>query len=78
MAITALEMEKFRRETEQRNLTTRLRSVTAQLRRIEAQKAVLLARLKKLPAPSPQAAVRRTSMTTAPRSHSEGGFKFQY
>lgn len=78
MAITALEMEKFRRETEQRNLTTRLKSVTAHLRRIEAQKAMLLARLKKSPAPPPQGGARRTPMTTAPKSHSEGGFKFQY
>ena len=53
MAITALEMETFRRETERRNLITRLQSVRGRLRRIGAEKAALLARLEALPAPRP-------------------------
>jgi len=42
MAITALEMEKFRRETECHNLTTRLNSVSAHLRRHSATLEYLL------------------------------------
>jgi len=76
MAITALEMETFRRETERQNLTTRLTSVDARLRRIDTEKAALLARLKKLPAPQPGA--RRVSNVSTLRSRPVGGFKFQY
>ena len=76
MAITALEMEIFRRETERRNLITRLQSVRARLRRIGAEKAALLARLEALPAP--QAGARRLSGVSAPESRSAGGFQFQY
>jgi hypothetical protein len=76
MAITALEMEKFRRETERHNLTTRLNSVSAHLRRIDTEKAALLARLKKLP--TPQSGARRVSNVNTLRSRPVGGFKFQY
>lgn len=76
MAITAMEMEKFRRETEHQNLTTRLNSVSARLRRIDTEKTALLARLKKLPAP--QAGARRVSNVSTLRSRPVGGFKFQY
>jgi hypothetical protein len=76
MAITALEMEKFRRETERHNLTTRLNSVSAHLRRIDTEKAALLARLKKLP--TPQGGARRVSNVNTLRSRPVGGFKFQY
>ncbi len=75
MAITALEMETFRRETERRNLITRLQSVTARLRRIDAEKAALLARLKELPAP--QAGARRLSGVSTRRAGPVVGFKFQ-
>ena len=76
MVITALEMEKFRRETEHHNLTTRLKDVSARLRRIDTEKAALLARLEKLPAP--QAGARRVSNVSTLRSRPVGGFKFQY
>jgi len=76
MAITALEMEKYRRETEHQNLTTRLKSVNARLRRIDTEKTALLARLKKLPAP--QAGARRVPQVSTLRSRSVGGFKLQY
>jgi hypothetical protein len=76
MAITALEMEKFRRETERHNLTTRLDSVSAHLRRIDTEKTALLARLQKLPAPP--AGARRVSNAKTLRSQPVGGFKFQY
>ena len=76
MAITALEMEKFRRETERHNLTTRLNSVSAHLRRIDTEKTALLARLKKLP--TPQGGARRVSNVNTLRSRPVGGFKFQY
>ena len=76
MAITALEMEKFRRETECHNLTTRLNSVSAHLRRIDTEKTTLLDRLKNLPAP--QGGARRVSNVNTLRSRPVGGFKFQY
>jgi hypothetical protein len=76
MAITALEMEIFRRQTERRNLITRLQSVRERLRRIDAEKAGLLERLKALPAP--RAGARRVFGVTAPKSGRAGGFQFQY
>ena len=76
MAITALEMEKFRRETECHNLTTRLNSVSAHLRRIDTEKTALLDRLKNLPAP--QGGARRVSNVNTLGSRPVGGFKFQY
>ena len=76
MAITALEMEKFRRETERHNLITRLNSVSAHLQRIDTEKTALLDRLKNLPAP--HGGARRVSSVDTPRSRRVGGFKFQY
>ncbi len=45
MAITALEMEKFRRETERDNLTVRLNNVNTRLQTVDSEKAALLQRL---------------------------------
>jgi hypothetical protein len=50
MAITALEMETFRRETERDNLLQRLGSVNGRLEAVAAEKALLLRRLGKSPA----------------------------
>ena len=47
MAITALEMEKFRRETERDTLMMRLNNVHARLQKVEIEKASLLQRLGK-------------------------------
>ncbi len=44
MAITALEMERFRRETERGNLMLRLNSVHAGLRTMKLEKAALARR----------------------------------
>lgn len=45
MAVTTLELEKFRRETERANLLTRLESISTRLRFIESEKTALLRRL---------------------------------
>ena len=76
MVITVLEMEKFRRETEQQNLTLRLKCVSERLRRIDTEKAALLARLKRLPAP--RAGARGIASVSTLRSRPVAGFKFQY
>ena len=47
MAITALEMEKFRRETERDNLRLRLDNVNTRLQTVASEKAALLQRLGK-------------------------------
>ncbi len=80
MAITALEMEKFRRETERKNLTLRLINVNARLQTVELEKEALLLRLGKETAGRP---VRRPikssrSIRDCPATGSAGGFKFQY
>ena len=63
MAITALEMEKFRRETERDNLTLRLNNVNARLQTVESEKAALLQRLGKEAAGRP---VRRPIKSSRP------------
>jgi hypothetical protein len=80
MAITALEMEKFRRETERKNLTLRLINVNARLRMVDSEKEALLLRLGKETAERP---VRRPIKSSRPiRDYpapgDAGGFKFQY
>ncbi len=76
MVITALEMEKFRRETERQSLITRLKNVSARLRSIDTEKAALLDRLSKLP--TRPGGARRASGVEAPGSRPADGFKFQY
>lgn len=75
MAITALEMEKSRRQIERQGLLTRLQTVTARLQSIDTEKAVLLDRLSKLAA-SP-ADARPVSTQPATRSRA-AGFKHRY
>jgi len=80
MAITALEMEKFRRETERDNLALRLNNVNARLRTVESEKAVLLRRLGKEAARRPG---RRPITSSRPirdcaAAGDAGGFKFKY
>jgi hypothetical protein len=80
MAIAALEMEKFRRETERENLTLRLNSVNARLQTVESQKETLLQRLGKEAAGRP---IRRPIKSSrpirdCPAAGQAGGFKFQY
>jgi len=76
MVITALEMEKFRRETERKNLMVRLESINNRLRVIEAEKTALIRRLGKGPA-------GKTIKSSLPAKASTpngraGGFKYQY
>ena len=80
MAITALEMEKFRRETERDNLTLRLNNVNARLETVESEKTVLLQRLGKDAAGRPGRRTIRSSRPTrdCPAAGHAGGFKFQY
>jgi hypothetical protein len=80
MAITALEMEKFRRETERDNLVLRLSNLNARLQTVESEKAALLRRLGNKaggrPARRPIASSRPVRDWPAPGQ--PVGFKFQY
>jgi len=80
MAITALEMEKFRRETERENLTLRLNSVNARLQTVESEKEALLQRLGKEAAgrPSRRPITSSRPIRDCPAAGHAGGFKFQY
>ena len=80
MAITALEMEKFRRETERDNLSLRLNNVNARLQTVEAEKEVLLQRLGKEAAGRPGRRPMKSSRPNrdGPAAGQAGGFKFQY
>jgi hypothetical protein len=80
MVITALEMEKFRRETERKNLMVRLEGIDNRLRAIEVEKTALIRRLGKGPAGK---AVRWSIKSSLPTRESTpngraGGFKYQY
>lgn len=76
MVITALEMEKFRRETERQNLITRLKNVSARLRFIGTEKAALLERLSQLH--TRVSVARRASGLNAAGRQPAGGFKLKY
>jgi hypothetical protein len=80
MAITALEMEKFRRETERDNLMLRLNSVKARLQTVASEKAALLQRLGKDAAGRPLRQPFKSSrpVRDCPAAGHAGGFKFQY
>jgi hypothetical protein len=80
MAITALEMEKFRRETERDNLMLRLNNVHARLQTVESEKAALLQRLGKEAAGRPSRRPIKSSrpIRDCPAAGNAGGFKFQY
>lgn len=80
MAITALEMEKFRRETERDNLILRLNNVNDRLQTVESEKAALLQRLGKETGGGPCRRAIKSSrpMTERPGAGAGGGFKFQY
>jgi len=80
MVITALEMEKFRRETERKNLMVRLESINNRLRVIEAEKTALIRRLGKGPAGK---TIKGSIKSSLPARESTpngraGGFKYQY
>jgi hypothetical protein len=80
MAITALEMEKFRRETERDNLRLRLNNVNTRLQTVASEKAALLQRLGKA---APGRPARRPIKSSRPIQDASaaghaGGFKFQY
>ncbi len=76
MAITALEMERSRRQTERRNLLARLQGLDARLQSIDTEKATLLARLEKAPGVRPPA--RPGPLGRSPACPSAGGFKHHY
>jgi hypothetical protein len=80
MAITALEMEKFRRETERDNLMLRLNNVNARLQTVDSEKTALLERLGK---EANGRHVRRPVKSSRPARDCTGardadGFKFKY
>ena len=76
MAITALEMERTRRQTERQGLVSRLKSVTVRMRNIDREKAVLLERLSRVPGHKPEAAI--VARRQAASSRSVRGFSHQY
>jgi hypothetical protein len=76
MVITALEMEKFRRQTERQSLVTRLKNICARLRLIETEKTALLDRLGKLP--GPRCSARQAAGTRALGQRPIGGFRLKY
>ena len=80
MAITAMEMEKFRRETERDNLTVRLNHVNARLQTVESEKTALLRRLGREAPGRPARRPIKSSRPTrdCPAAGQAGGFKFQY
>jgi len=80
MAITALEIEKFRRETERDNLMLRLKNVNTQLQTVESEKAALLRCLGKQGRAKP---ARQLLESSRPAGHVTPvrivpAFKFQY
>jgi hypothetical protein len=80
MAVTALEMEKFRRETERDNLTRRLQTVNARLETVESEKEVLLQRLGREAGGRPARRPIHSSRPVGnyPATGHAGGFKFKY
>jgi hypothetical protein len=80
MAITALEIEKFRRETERDTLILRLKNVNTRLQTVESEKAALLRRLgrqgRAKPARQPLESSRPAGHVTPVRIVPT--FKFQY
>jgi len=78
MAITALEMERTRRQTERQGLVSRLKNVTVRMRNIDREKAVLLDRLSKVPGHKPEAAIVARRQAAAASSRSVRGFTHQY
>ena len=80
MAITALEMEKFRREIERNSLTLRLNNVNARLETVESEKTALLQRLGQEAGGQPgRRPIKSTRPTRGcPAAGHAGGFKFQY
>ena len=76
MVITALEMEKYRRKTERRNLIARLKNVSERLRTIDTEKTALLDRLNQLPGCRPVA--RHLFNLDAAAGRPLGGFRHQY
>ena len=76
LAIGTLEMEKFRRETERKNLAARLEIINNRVRTIDAAKTALAQRLANEPA-------GKTIKSSLPTKESTpngrvGGFKYQY
>jgi len=78
MAITALEMERTRRQIERQGLVSRLKSVTVRMRNIDREKAVLLERLSKVPGHKAEATIVARRQATAARSRPVRGFAHQY
>jgi hypothetical protein len=80
MAITALEMETFRREKERDNLMLRLANVKARLQTVESEKAALLQRLGKEAGPRPGRRPIKSSrpIRDCPQAGNAGGFKYHY
>jgi len=80
MAITALEIEKFRRETERETLMFRLKNVNTRLQTVESEKAALLRRLGRQGRAKP---ARQPLESSGPAGHVTPvrivpAFKFQY
>ncbi|MDO8540687.1 MAG: hypothetical protein Q7S40_09655 [Opitutaceae bacterium] len=80
MAITSLEMEKSRRQTERKSLLVRLNGIEERLKTIDKEKTVLLRRLGREKA---ERAVMGSLRSSLPAKHNppggrSGGFRYQY
>lgn len=80
MAITALEMEKFRRQIERKNLLARLSGIDERLKTIDKEKAVLLRRLNREKTARSVMGPLRSSLPAKhnPSGDPSGGFRYQY
>lgn len=80
MAITSLEMEKFRRQIERKNLLVRLNGIDERLKTIDHEKAVLLRRLGREKAERAALSSLRASLPAKhnPPGGRSGGFHYQY
>lgn len=80
MAITSLEMEKFRRQIERKNLLVRLNGIEERLKTIDKEKAVLLRRLGREKADKAVLGSLRSSLPAKPNPPGgrSGGFRYRY
>lgn len=80
MAITSLEMEKCRRQTERRNLLVRLNCTDERLKTIDKEKTVLLRRLAREKTEKSGSNSIRSSLPVknTPSRDRSGGFRYQY
>jgi len=80
MAITSLEMEKYRRQIEQKNLFVRLNGIEERLKTIDREKTVLIRRLAREKDEKGLKGLLHSSMPVrnSPQGVRAGGFHYAY